>query len=54
MIAHAADTVVCVEGVESEEHIKLLLDASCDYAQGIHYLEATLAEQFVLRLREHI
>jgi EAL domain-containing protein (putative c-di-GMP-specific phosphodiesterase class I) len=50
MIAHAANTVVCAEGVESAEHIKLLVDANCDCAQGIHYLKASPAEQFAIQL----
>lgn len=36
-MAHALGRVVVAEGVESQEHVEILLEASCDIAQGWFY-----------------
>jgi EAL domain-containing protein (putative c-di-GMP-specific phosphodiesterase class I) len=46
MIAHAADAKVCAEGVSSREHLAVLAEAGCDYAQGTYFLEPMNAEDF--------
>jgi diguanylate cyclase (GGDEF)-like protein len=46
MIAHAAGTKICAEGVSSHEHLSILAGAGCDYAQGTYYIEPIGAEDF--------
>jgi diguanylate cyclase (GGDEF)-like protein len=46
MIAHAANAKVCAEGVSSPEHLAVLKEAGCDYAQGTYYLAPVRSEKF--------
>jgi EAL domain-containing protein (putative c-di-GMP-specific phosphodiesterase class I) len=46
MIAHAANAKVCAEGVSSPEHLAVLREAGCDYAQGTYYLTPVRSEEF--------
>jgi diguanylate cyclase (GGDEF)-like protein len=46
MIAHAANAKVCAEGVSSPEHLAVLKEAGCDYAQGTYYLAPVRSEEF--------
>ncbi|MDR2401643.1 MAG: EAL domain-containing protein, partial [Deferribacteraceae bacterium] len=46
MVAHAANAKVCAEGVSTPEHLAVLAEAGCDYAQGTYYLEPMNSADF--------
>jgi len=49
-LAHSMNLTVLVEGVESEEQLKVFCELGCDQAQGHYFGRPMPAEEFVQRL----
>lgn len=45
-MAHAMEIKVVCEGVEREEHVQLLREIGCDYAQGYYFSKPISVDQF--------
>ena len=45
-IAKTLEKEVVAEGPDMEEHIKILKELSCDYAQGFYYSKAIELKEF--------
>jgi sensor c-di-GMP phosphodiesterase-like protein len=52
-LAHSLDLSVIAEGVETQEHARLLLDMGCDLGQGFLYARALAPEVFADWLHKH-
>jgi len=52
-IAETLDIRTIAEGVEEAEHVAILRDLGCDYAQGFHYARA-LAEDELAHFVRHL
>lgn len=53
MLARAAHAKVCAEGVESEAHLRQLIEIGCDFVQGVYFSKPVTGKEFKALLLQH-